>query len=218
MFVFVGIDFDPWAQKIADEGGIKNSLKFSNGVKLLADNDQKASKESDPHIWLDPEIVKNQSKNILEKLTQIDPKNQKKYQENYQIFTQKLDNLDNKYKSQLSKCNKDTVVVSHDAYAYLSNRYKFTTKPIQGLSTSDSPTIAEVAQIINLIKTEKIKYIMVEDVISNSTVDQIKTQTQVELLELSPLESVDEENIDQTYLDAMEKNLENLTLALDCSV
>ena len=218
LFVFQGSDFDPWAQKIAEDKKVKESLEFSTGVKFLEVSDSAQNEEeTDPHIWLNPIIVKTQSQNILQKLKQIDPNNSGEYEKNYQDFAKSLEDLDKSYKVQLSSCKRDTIVVSHNAYSYLSDAYKFKTKAIQGLSTLDSPTTSQIAEIISFINREKIKYIMLEEVVSNSVVNQVKAQTKVEFLPLSPLESVDEENQSQTYEEAMKKNLGNLRIALECN-
>jgi zinc transport system substrate-binding protein len=212
LFVYQGGDFDNWAQKISEDKNIK-SVEFSSGFSFSVNNEEK-----DPHIWLNPLIVKDQSKNILQKLKEIDSKNSKYYEDNYNNFVQNLQNLDSDYKTKLSNCKQNSVVVSHDAYGYLAQAYKFETKPIQDLSTLDVVTTTQIAEIIDFIKTQNIKYIMVEEVVSNNIVEQIKAQTGVQFLELSPLESVDEETQNQTYFEGMQKNLKNLTIALECPV
>jgi zinc transport system substrate-binding protein len=212
LFVYQGGDFDNWAQKISEDKNVK-SVEFSKGFDFSNSGGQK-----DPHIWLNPLIVKDQAKNILQKLKEIDSKNSKYYEDNYNNFAQNLQNLDSNYKTKLSNCKQNSLVVSHDAYSYLAQAYKFEIRPIQDLSTLDVVTTTQIAEIIDFIKSQKIKYIMVEEVVSNNVVEQIKSQTGVQFLELSPLESVEEQSQNQTYFEGMQKNLQSLTIALECKL
>lgn len=53
----------------------------------------------DPHIWLDPVLVKTQAKNIVEALVKVDPKNKDFYTKKYEAFVKELDALDKKIES-----------------------------------------------------------------------------------------------------------------------
>ena len=79
--------------------------------------------EFDPHIWLDPILVKQQVNNIRDGLIEADPQNKEHYEQNAKAYNEKLDALDMKIKSSLSSCNKDTFVPFHNAFTYLAERY-----------------------------------------------------------------------------------------------
>ena len=66
--------------------------------------------EFDPHIWLDPVLVKQQVNNIKDGLIKADPQNKEYYEQNAIQYNKELDALDIKIKSSLSSCSKDTFV------------------------------------------------------------------------------------------------------------
>ena len=76
--------------------------------------------EFDPHIWLDPILVKQQVNVIRDGLIQADPQNKEHYEENARIYNDKMDALDMKINSALSSCQKDTIVPYPVSYTHLT--------------------------------------------------------------------------------------------------
>ena len=58
--------------------------------------------EFDPHIWLDPVLVKQQVNNIRDGLIEVDPQNKEQYEQNAKAYNEKLDALDMEWKSSLA--------------------------------------------------------------------------------------------------------------------
>lgn len=58
--------------------------------------------------------------------------------------------MDRKYAETLDVCQRNEVIVSHDAFRYIARRYGFTTHAIAGLSTMDEPS----AKILTELKEE----------------------------------------------------------------
>src|ERR671920_2024512 len=78
MLVYNGVGLEgPWIKKINAKFAIDSSqgliLPSTDGTELTAD---------DPHIWLDPILVKEQVKKIREGLIKVDPENTAYYNEN----------------------------------------------------------------------------------------------------------------------------------------
>ena len=101
--------------------------------------------ESDPHIWLDPVLVKQQVNNIRDGLIKADPQNKEHYKENAMKYNEKLDALDMKIKSSLSLCNKDTFVPFHNAFTYLGDRYGLEIMALSGVAPDSEASAAEIA-------------------------------------------------------------------------
>src|ERR671910_784942 len=184
MLVYNGVGLEgPWIKKINAKFAIDTSqgliLPRTDGTELTA---------NDPHIWLDPILVKEQVKKIREGLIKIDPENTAYYNENAKEFTSELDNLDLTIKSELSNCEKRDFIAFHNAFSYFADRYGFDTIYSEDLI---DPRLA------NVIAQE----------IPNSKV-----------LVLSPIEGIDkeEQNAGIGYLAKMKENVENLKTGLKC--
>ena len=78
---------------------------------------------SDPHIWLNPNLVKIQVKNIAERLSKIDPANSESYNKNALEYAEKLELLDLQIREELTSCSKKDFITYHNAFSYFSDEY-----------------------------------------------------------------------------------------------
>ena len=90
-----GAGFESWLKKINNIP----IVDLSKGLPL-----EKNGQNYNPHIWLDPVMVKVQAKNILDSSTHLDPHNKLYYYNNYNQFINNLDKLDVDIVSGLNKC------------------------------------------------------------------------------------------------------------------
>ena len=174
--------------------------------------------EFDPHIWLDPVLVKQQVNNIRDGLIQADPQNKEHYEENALKYNEKLDALDMKIKSSLSSCNKDTFVPFHNAFTYLGDRYGLEIMALSGIAPDSEASAAEIAEFVNFVKDNDIKVIFAEDLVDPRLAQVIADEAGAEVLLFSPLEALAQDEVGQniTYIDKMEQNLDALKVALEC--
>ena len=174
--------------------------------------------EFDPHIWLDPMLVKQQVNNIKDGLIQADPQNKEQYETNAMAYNEKLDALDMNIKSSLSSCSKDTFVPFHNAFTYLGERYDLNIMSIGGLTPDSEATAAEIAEFVDFVKDNDIKVIFAEELVDPRLAEVIADEAGAQVMLFSPLEALAEDEVgkDITYLDKMEQNLDALKVALEC--
>ena len=174
--------------------------------------------EFDPHIWLDPVLVKQQVNNIRDGLIQADPQNKEHYEENAMKYNEKLDALDMKIKSSLSSCNKDTFVPFHNAFTYLGDRYGLKIVALSGVAPDSEASAAEIAAFVDFVKDNDIKVIFAEDLVDPRLAQVIADEAGAEVLLFSPIEALAKDEVGQniTYIDKMEQNLDALKVALEC--
>ncbi|MCF6465718.1 zinc ABC transporter substrate-binding lipoprotein ZnuA [Clostridium sp. Cult2] len=212
IFIYNGADFESWADKligtIVDE---EKTLKASEAVELISDNGI-----SDPHIWLNPENMNIIGKKIKERFILIDEKNKDEYEKNFNELSKRLITLDNQFMDELKNKKKDTILVSHSAFAYMAERYNFHQLSVAGISPEQEPSPRTIANIIEIVEREDYEYIFLETLANPKTVDIIAEETNLKTLILNPIEGLTEEeqNKGEDYISIMEKNLENLKKAL----
>lgn len=172
--------------------------------------------EYDPHVWLAPMNAKAQMKNILDGLVKADPKNKDYYQKNFDTYSKKLDDLDAKYKAELSKTTKKDIIVSHEAFGYLCKAYGLNQVGIEGLSPDSEPDAAKMKEVSEFAKKNNVKYIFFEELISPKVSETIAKEVGAKTEVLSPIEGLTDEQIKdgQDYFSIMERNLTNLLAAL----
>ena len=174
--------------------------------------------EFDPHIWLDPILVKQQVNVIRDGLIQVDPDNKEHYEENARIYNDKLDALDMKIGSALSSCQKDTIVPYHNAFTYLGERYDIHIMALGGMAPDSEASAAEIAEFVDFVKDNDIKVIFSEELVDPRLAEVIAEEANAQVLLFSPLEALskDETGTNVSYIDKMEDNLDSLKVALEC--
>ena len=174
--------------------------------------------EFDPHIWLDPILVKQQVNVIRDGLIQVDPDNKEHYEENARIYNDKLDALDMKIGSALSSCQKDTIVPYHNAFTYLGERYDIHIMALGGMAPDSEASAAEIAEFVDFVKDNDIKVIFSEELVDPRLAEVIAEEANAQVLLFSPLEALskDEAGTNVSYIDKMEDNLDSLKVALEC--
>jgi len=168
---------------------------------------------SDPHIWLNPNLVKIQVKNIAERLSKIDPENSKSYNENASQYIEKLELLDLQIREELSSCSKKDFITYHNAFSYFSNEYGLTQHTItKGVHDHSQPTAKSIEGIIDLAKKLDIKVIFTEDTSDIRISQVIADEIGADVLILSPIATQDKEN--KNYFERMQENASSLKEAL----
>ncbi len=213
IFIYNGLpSLEAWLPKVLPFVSQVAQLDASTVVQLLPDN---------PHYWLDPKNNQKIADRIRDLLIEKDPKNAQMYADNAAALKASLEQIDQEYLTQLSPsaCQLHDIVVSHDAYGYMAQRYGFTTHSIAGLSPDAEPDAQTIAQLINLVRAKNIPYVLFESLASPRISEAIANETGVQTLMLNPIEGLTEEDIanQQDMMSIMRSNLMSLKKALKCN-
>ena len=112
-------------------------------------------------------------------------------EENYEELKVEVSNLDAKIKLMVESSTNKTIVVSDDLFKFLEDKYGLT---VISLEENDNLTDKTKADVANLITAGQINYIFtLQNEEINSTIEEIKTSTGVELLELKTISNLSEE-------------------------
>ncbi len=218
---------EAWGDKI------KENLKGTN-VKIVIVGEGLLTKEiteegeaaQDPHIWLDPKLVKKEVKKITEGYIEVDPANSNFYKNNQKQLDVKLDQLDLMYEQGLKNCATRDFITSHEAFAYLAQRYNLSQISISGLSPDEEPSSQQLAEVADFARKNNVKYIFFETLVSPKLSETIANEVGAQTLVLDPIEGLSDDDIAQglpagqagkNYFTVMEDNLKNLQIALECS-
>jgi len=93
------------------------------GIKLRTMNNSHHVGRDDPHIWLDPKLVKVQATTICEALCKMDSKNTTKYKKNLESFKDNLDEVDSIIARELASLKGRNFYVFHPSYGYFGDAY-----------------------------------------------------------------------------------------------
>jgi zinc transport system substrate-binding protein len=172
----------------------------------------------DPHVWLDPTLMASLTEEITTALADIDPDGASSYRANADDYVAELEALDERYQSGLAECERDVIVVAHNAFGWLTRRYDLRQEAIAGLSPDQEPSPRRLDQLVDLVEDEGITTIFTEVLVSPRVAETLAREAGVETAVLDPIEGIPDDRLaaGETYLSVMDDNLAALRAALGC--
>ncbi|MEK4047956.1 metal ABC transporter substrate-binding protein [Paenibacillus sp. FSL H8-0048] len=236
LFLYNGAGLEGWVPnflKSLDGDSKTKAVEVSQGVKLITTDEDDGhdhghegegaeadghgdSLHTDPHTWVSPKSALVMAKNIKDSLQAVDPEHTAGYEERYQKLADRLNALDLKFTEELGKLPNKEIVVSHQAFSYLARDYGLSQHAIMGLSPDAEPRGQDLVKLAALVKAEGIRYIFFEELVSDKLAKTLASETGVSTMVLNPVEGLTEaqQKNGDNYFTLMEKNLQNLILAL----
>ncbi|WP_110205205.1 metal ABC transporter substrate-binding protein [Nocardioides daejeonensis] len=202
----------------------RESSEESHDHEHESEHDHEAEEEShdghdhgnlDPHFWLDPLLMADLTDAIAAELAEIDPDHADEFSDNAAAFREELETLDRDYADGLATCKRDTVVVNHDAFGYLT-RYGLHFEDIVGLSPGAEATIADQRRLEDLVEHEGITTVFSERLASDKAARTLADDAGVRLDVLDPIEGLSDQTSGEDYLSLMRSNLTKLKEANGC--
>lgn len=172
--------------------------------------------DDDPHFWLDPLRMAELGDAMADALSEVDPDHADEYAANAARLSTDLEELDEEFRTGLAQCELDTVVVAHDAFGYLEERYGLHFDPVAGLTPDAEPTPADLQELQELIREEGITTVFSERLASQQFTGALADDLGLETAVLDPLEGLSDETADEDYLSLMRANLAALQEANSC--
>jgi zinc transport system substrate-binding protein len=180
-----------------------------------AEEDEHGHGDTDPHFWQDPLLMADLADAVADALAEVDPEGATTYRSNADDLRTELEELDTEFADGLAGCERDTVVVSHDAFGYLE-RYGLHFESIAGLTPDAEPTPAVLADLEDLIAAEGITTVFSERLASPAMAESLASDAGVETAVLDPIEGPGEGDAASDYVALMQQNLAALQAANGC--
>lgn len=139
----------------------------------------------DPHIWLDPILVKKQATNILKALVQIDAENKDFYNKNYKVFLKNLDLLNEELKTVLKSVKGKTFMVFHPSWGYFASRYNLEQLAVE--TEGKEPKPKTLIHLIKEAKEHNTKVLFVAPQFSKKSAQIIANSIKGNIAVLNPL-------------------------------
>ena len=167
----------------------------------------------DPHLWLDVSQMPKVVQATVQALSKADPAHKTEYQKRGQEVSTKLQNIGAEYETGLKNCQVHTLVTTHPAFGYITDRYHLTQVGISGIDEDTEPSPARLKEIAELTKNSGATTIFFADT-SNPKIAQVLAgdlglKTQVIYTMASTPQGKD-------YLQMQKDNLQALRSGLGC--
>lgn len=146
------------------------------------------SKESkDPHIWLDPILVKQQANIIANALIAVYPHNQALYEANLAAFQSELDALHAQISALLADKKGKKFIIYHPSLGYFAARYDLVQIPVE--FEGKEPKARDLQRLIDIGKKEKIKTIFVQKGFPQSAAKSLAKELDAHIVPINHLNS-----------------------------
>ena len=211
LVVYSGAGLQHWIEDFDFEN---RAVDMSHYVKLKAVKNHHHEEDGhhhgaiDSHYWLDIDNMVKMTQMLTRELIIISPKDKALYNKNKDIYITMLKKLDVDFKQKLSKCKKDTIIVNHNAFSYLSDRYGFHSESLSGLSPDAQPDAKTMIKLIQTIKEHNLSTVFFESFASDKAMKSIAKEAKVKVDVLQPLGNItaDEAKKSMSYEDIMRES------------
>lgn len=171
----------------------------------------------DPHLWFDPVLMAEVAQATGVAFAEADPGNAEDYLANAERVATELTDLDAEIDELFADCERDEAVVSHEAYAYLLGPRDKAQVGIAGLAPEANASSSQIAALVEEVEAQGITTVLAEPEEGRADAETLAEETGIDLVEISPLESVDDDQFAEGYPALLRQQAEAFATAFDCS-
>jgi ABC-type Zn uptake system ZnuABC Zn-binding protein ZnuA len=171
--VEVGDEFP--SLKLKHEHGHHHGHSHGKG-KAKHDHEEEVE---DPHWWHSVANVQRATRVVRDTFTKLRPDDTAAFKQNAEAYEEKLEKLKKWIRSEVAKLPRDRrkLVTSHEAFQYFAQENGFTLHPVEGISSAEQPSSKKVAELIGLIKKQKVKAVFAEKITNPKVITEITRET-----------------------------------------
>jgi zinc transport system substrate-binding protein len=200
LVLLLGHGFQPQVESAAGSGDRVVRLLDTPGLRLH---------DTDPHVWLDPvryALLVRRIAATLHRPSAAEP------------LLARLRRLDREYRAGLHGCARHEIVTSHEAFAYLAERYGLTQVAITGISPEAEPTPQRLRHVVDVVRSTGATTVFFETLVSPRIADTVAQESGAKTAVLDPIEGLTpaEQRAGDDYFTLMRHNLHALRAALGC--
>jgi zinc transport system substrate-binding protein len=114
----------------------------------------------DPHVWMDPLLVRRQAQTIRDALVAADPEGRATYEAGYESLVKDLEAVHQEVAAALAPYRGKELFVYHPAFGYFAAAYGL--KQVAVETGGKEPSARELARLIDLAKSRGIRVVFVQ--------------------------------------------------------
>jgi len=187
LVLYGGYNFEPTLIKLIQASSntaakvAVNELAVPNPQQFEEDG----KTEPDPHVWHNAQNGVRIAEVIRDNLSKVAPSNAALYNENTKKVTSEISQIDSWIKTQIGTIPQTsrTLVTTHDALGYYSKAYGIPVAALEGISTEEKPTAANVKALVGEIQEKKVPTIYAELSINPQLIETVAKEAKVKVSE-----------------------------------
>lgn len=176
------------------------------------DHDEHGHGAGDPHIWLDPVLMRAVAGLIAEELARVDPAHRTAYRKRHEVYDAQLAALDREHRQALGALPRREFVTFHPAFGHLARRYGLVQRSAHAVGTGE-PGPRRLEALAAFIRDRGVRVIFVEPQFPAERLRRLADRAGARIDRLDPLGNPNVKGYDG-YLAMMRSNLAALRRGL----
>jgi len=168
-----------------------------------------------PHYWLDPDNGRRVAKGIAGKFGEMDPQDAAYFQQRFQDFERRLAEADKKWQADMKPFRGRKVITYHNSAPNFAHHFGLNVVGFVEPRPGIPPTPSHTLDVINMMKRDHVKVIMVEPYFDRKTPDSIARESGGTVVEYLP--SVGGTKEVTTYFQLFDYDIALLTKAFQAN-
>ncbi|MDR2702931.1 MAG: metal ABC transporter substrate-binding protein [Cellulomonadaceae bacterium] len=171
----------------------------------------------DPHFWLDPLRLAQIAGPIADALSEADPANAATFHANADQLVQRLNELDQRFTTELAPFRGAKMVTSHAAFGYLAARYGLEQVGVTGIDHEIEPSPARLREIRAIVAENGVSTIFYETLSNPGIVQTLANDIGINAAEINTVEGLTNAELaaGEDYFTVMNRNLDTLVANLN---
>ena len=186
-------------------------LEIPQGTVTRAEGD--VHPLGNPHYWLDPDNGRRVAKGIAGKLSELDPGDSSYFQQRVADFDKRLSEAEKRWDAEMVPYRGRKVVTYHRSWPNFAKHFGLDVVGYVEPRPGIPPTPSHTLDLINLMKRENVKVMLIEPYFDLRTPNSVGSQTGAKVLVMTP--SVGGEKGVDDYFKLFDYDLNLLKQAFD---
>ena len=142
-----------------------------------------AAGHPDPHIWFEVPLWAQCVQTVVKTLSEARPAHREYFAQRGAETRKRMEALHAWALQRVEELPREQriLITSHDAFSYFGRAYGFQVVGLQGISTVTESSLADMAQMVEFIKKNKVKAIFVESSVPPNTIKRISEDAGVKI-------------------------------------
>ena len=227
LFIYASIELETWALDILDGDVIAVDLEaLTEEIHEAAHpgevhEDDHDEHEHDVHYWVSAHTQIHMVEAVLQSIIQIDPENEAIYTANAEVLKNQLKDIRTQFLTIENPSSRPIYFIGHNVFSSLNEEFELNIISLtESFSPDADPTSAQIAQMIQAIRSSGVSYVYYDPFESMSVANTIKNDLKSAYnydIVLMPLHSMHNVSKDQfkaktTLVELWTENLNNIKL------
>ncbi len=212
-----GLGLERWAEKFYNSIPKVPRVTLSDGIEPVGIAEDAYKGKPNPHAWMSPQNAVIYVENIRSSLVDLDPANTNTYNANAQAYSQKIKEIDQNLRKEVSVVpqNQRYMVSCEGAFSYIARDYGLKEVYLWAVNSEQQATPKQVEKVINTVKANKIPAVFCESTVNDKAQKEVANATGAKFGGVFYVDSLSpSDGPASTYLKLLEYNVNTLIKGL----